>query len=208
MIRALFLVFFSHMVLSWLLSCSFVRDFVRWTQSGRTASIVQDVAPFLEVGDRVIDIGSGGCLVAEAWIKRGFSVTPVDIQNKSCVSGIQPVLYDGKNLPFADKAFDVALLITVLHHTPDPDRVLREAGRVARRVVIQEDVFRSTWQRYATYVMDSVLNMEFFGHPHTNRSETEWRKTFKRLNFSEVFGRTRRFWKIFLSATYSVRSPD
>lgn len=36
-------------------------------------------------------------------------------------------------LPFADAAFDVALMITSLEFMPDPARALREAARVARR---------------------------------------------------------------------------
>lgn len=191
-----------------LLRLSFVRRFVRWSQLGRTKAIMADISPSLKKGDRVVDIGSGGCSVADALMERGFFVTAVDVRDSSCVPSIKPVLYDGKHLPFADKSFDVALLITVLHHTPDPDQVLREAGRVAKRVILQEDVFRSTWQRYATYVMDSVLNLEFFGHPHTNRSESEWKRTFKKLGFSQVSGQARRFWKLFLSATYVMRSPD
>ncbi|MBP7005902.1 class I SAM-dependent methyltransferase [Patescibacteria group bacterium] len=191
-----------------LLRLSFVRRFIRWSQFGRTKAIMADISPSLKEGDRVVDIGSGGCSVADALMGRGFSVTAVDVRDSSCVPNIKPVLYDGKHLPFADKSFDVALSITVLHHTPDPDQVLREAGRVAKRVMIQEDVFRSTWQRYATYVMDSVLNLEFFGHPHTNKSESEWKQTFKQLGFSEVSGRVRRFWKLFLSVTYVMRSPD
>jgi ubiquinone/menaquinone biosynthesis C-methylase UbiE len=37
----------------------------------------------------------------------------------------KPVLYDGKKMPFKDNVFDAALLITVLHHTPDPESIVR-----------------------------------------------------------------------------------
>jgi SAM-dependent methyltransferase len=46
---------------------------------------------------------------------------------------------DGASLPFADGDFDVVLATAVLHHVPDPARVLAEMMRVARRAVFVSD---------------------------------------------------------------------
>jgi len=43
---------------------------------------------------------------------------------------------DAHYLPFANDAFDTAVLGDILEHSPDPLKMLREAGRVAYRVVI------------------------------------------------------------------------
>ncbi|MCH2440074.1 MAG: class I SAM-dependent methyltransferase [Candidatus Poseidoniia archaeon] len=45
------------------------------------------------------------------------------------MKGLDPVIFDGKQIPFEDDAFDLAIVLTVLHHTSNPEEVLREAMR-------------------------------------------------------------------------------
>jgi SAM-dependent methyltransferase len=40
--------------------------------------------------------------------------------------------YDGKRLPFDDASFDTVLNVQVLEHTPEPQHLVREMGRVLR----------------------------------------------------------------------------
>jgi len=56
---------------------------------------------------------------------------------------------DVRDLPYPDRAFDVALLSLTLHHLDDEDQItaLRELGRVARRAVIVGELERS-WPAY------------------------------------------------------------
>jgi len=42
---------------------------------------------------------------------------------------------DAHNLPFKDDEFDTAVLGDILEHSPDPVKMLSEAGRVAKKVV-------------------------------------------------------------------------
>ena len=51
---------------------------------------------------------------------------------------------DAKALPFGDAAFDVVFSNTILHHIPDPARLLAEACRVLRPggVLLVRDLFR------------------------------------------------------------------
>jgi ubiquinone/menaquinone biosynthesis C-methylase UbiE len=90
--------------------------------------------------------------------------------------------YDGQNLPFADRAFDVSLLVFVLHHTPEPLVVLREALRVARSgVVIVENHVAGRWRRPLTRAIDSIPHYRW-GVPvcyHSNTS-AEWQALFER----------------------------
>jgi SAM-dependent methyltransferase len=44
--------------------------------------------------------------------------------------GAADVLYDGRTLPFPDGSFDTVMSIQVLEHTPDPQRLVDEMGRV------------------------------------------------------------------------------
>jgi SAM-dependent methyltransferase len=45
--------------------------------------------------------------------------------------------YDGSAVPAADDAYDLALLSHVAEHVPDPAPLLREAGRLAPRVIVE-----------------------------------------------------------------------
>jgi SAM-dependent methyltransferase len=183
------------------------RFVVRRAGYARTADIIGDLLPVVPAGARVLDVGAGTCDVAAALTVRGRDVVALDVRDTSCVPGLRPQLYDGKRLPFEDASFDWALLIDVLHHT-DPDRLLAEAGRVARNVFVHEDVYSTERQRQLTRVMDAVLNLEFVGHPHANRDDAGWRATFARLGFVLEEASSRDFWRYFSCATYVLRSPS
>lgn len=140
----------------------------------------------LKKEDRVLDIGPGTCNVCEILLQKGYMVTPLDVRNVSFVPSIQPLLYNGNTMPFKDKSFDVALILTVLHHTLHPEKILKEAMRVSKKVIIIEETYSNIFHKYLTYFFDSLLNLEFFGHPHTNKNKKEWGEIFSKLGFSIV----------------------
>lgn len=152
----------------------------------RAAEIAARVLPHLHAGESVLDIGAGRALVADAILNAGHPTSIVDVANLSLVEHLQPRLYDGNTLPYADDAFDVALLLTVLHHIPDPDNTLREARRVAKRVIVMEDIYASAREKAFTQFGDSWLNWEWRGHPHSNRDDAGWRAAFAQLNLRVI----------------------
>jgi ubiquinone/menaquinone biosynthesis C-methylase UbiE len=136
---------------------------------------------YLDLADRVLDVGAGNCILCQELGRRGYDVVPVDLRNLRLVDEIVPVTYDGTTLPFGNDSFDVALVITVLHHAPDPDTVLAEVRRVARRIIVIEEIYENWVEKYFTYAVDSLFNLEFFSHPRSNRTDSEWRKAFQKL---------------------------
>jgi hypothetical protein len=130
------------------------------------------------------------------------------VRDWSCEPTVVPQLVDGVTLPYSDDAFAVGLLITVLHHTPDPEQVLAEAARVARRLIVMEDVHNNETQRLATMAMDSIVNLEFRGHPHSNRTDAEWRATFARHGLDVVSGWRKTYWRAFRTATYVLERRE
>ncbi|MHB1357651.1 MAG: class I SAM-dependent methyltransferase [Anaerolineae bacterium] len=147
----------------------------------RTAMIDDLIANWLQPNDRVLDLGTGSGFITRHLQNRGYIVTAVDVRNTSRCPEITPLLYDGLHLPFAKDSFDVCLLSTVLHHTPQPDLVIAEAMRVARRIIVIEDIYRTQLGRWSAIVGCSLANKQFRNHPHSNRSDADWQATFSRL---------------------------
>jgi ubiquinone/menaquinone biosynthesis C-methylase UbiE len=148
----------------------------------RAEDIFKKIEKYLGKNDKILELGAGTCHIVEFLRNRNFDVTPLDVINISFIDGINPIIYDGKTIPFKDNYFDISLLITVLHHCQDPEDVLKEAKRVSKKVIVIEDVYDNTFEKYVTFVWDSLINLEFFGHPHSNKSHKEWRETFKKLD--------------------------
>jgi len=149
-----------------------------------TLHTVSLVAPHVSPGASVLDVGCGEGYVMEELAARGagevFGVDVVDIRHERS----RPFrLYDGVELPFIDRRFDVVVLSFVLHHVPDDRKraLLREALRVCRgTVVIVEDT--------PATLLDRIMNRRH-GETYRRRikstasfgflTEGEWRWLFR-----------------------------
>jgi len=134
--------------------------------------------------------------------REGHNLTPLDVVDQTLSSEVEPLIYNGKKLPFDDNSFNTALILTVLHHTSNPKEILSEAKRVADKIIIVEDIYSNPIQKYLTFIVDSIVNMEFAGHPHSNKSDTEWKTTFNKLGLKLKATRYDRFLLFFRQATY------
>ena len=157
---------------------------------------------WLSSEDRILEIGSGPGSVLYEFRAAGFVVSGIDIRDTSADDDLRPDLYDGVTLPFADGAFDTALLLTMLHHTRDPDAILREAARVAHRLIIIEDVYDTVLQRRLTKAADTLTNLEFIGHPHTNRDDQGWLAAIDSLGLTVRHHAVYRVARVFQQAVY------
>ncbi len=145
------------------------------------------IRPYLPAGHRVLDVGCGKGGITRLLRRWGYDTVPLDVSDYSSFDDVRPILYDGGYLPFPDDSFDVVLLLTVLHHTPDPDSILEEAVRVSRRrLIVLEDTYYASEKMRLLQLMDSIVNREFRGHPHTNRTCREWREALTRLGLRVV----------------------
>ncbi|MBI2331604.1 MAG: methyltransferase domain-containing protein [Chloroflexi bacterium] len=144
------------------------------------------VSPYLNKGELILDIGPASCTVTETLIKQDLKVFPLDVENYSIVDTVLPTLYDGYRMPFKDNQFDTSLILFVLHHTPDPVQVLTEVKRVSRKILILEDIVTSPAHKSMTAALDSLMNLEFYDQPHTNKSDEEWRSIFGDLGLKLI----------------------
>lgn len=132
--------------------------------------------------DKVLDFGTGLGSLARYLNRRGIrNVTGLDVSTGHHTGDAsRVVVYDGKKIPFEDDAFDVGVACTVLHHIPDVDLSVSELFRTCRRVIIVEDVPTGPISDLVIKGLDSLANWEIWGHPHSNKTDAEWKECFRR----------------------------
>ena len=164
------------------------------------------IKDLLEPGDKILDIGSGNGGVLDLLINEGYNAEGIDVVDHNFYPGNKVQLYDGKNLPYSSKAYDKSLLLTVLHHTVNPECLVKEALRVSGQLIIIEDVYTSPLNKYLLFFVDSLVNFEFIDHPHSNKTNKEWLDFFKSLNVKVQFIRKDRIMGIFNQYTYLLEN--
>ncbi len=131
-----------------------------------------------------VDIGCGDGQIAYLLKREGKKVTPVDIKNLTDPKlNLKVTLYNGRHLPFANKKFDVGLLIFSLHHDKEPIKVLEEAIRVSREVLVMEVSYGVG--KILFKLIDGVQNSHNYFLPFWNSYQTHegWLTFFKKHNF-------------------------
>lgn len=86
---------------------------------------------------RVLEVGGGpGELAARVQDELGASVVALDISERMVeltrARGVEAIVGDAQELPFADGEFDLAIAAWMLYHVPDVPRALDELARVVR----------------------------------------------------------------------------
>jgi SAM-dependent methyltransferase len=96
-------------------------------------------------------------------------------------------------IPYADNSFDVVLFVDVLHHTRNPQVLLDEAARVARRCVIIKDHNSDGFLAAATLrFMDWVGNARYgVALPYNYLSAAEWGTAYDRAGLMPAECQTR-----------------
>ena len=118
------------------------------------------LAPLLPEAARVVDIGCGDGLVTSliAQARPDLAIEGVDVLVRE-QTHVPVRRFDGRRLPYGDRAVDAVLFVDTLHHTDDPRILLREARRVARRAIVIKDHTLDGWLAGPTLrFMDRVGN--------------------------------------------------
>ena len=154
--------------------------------------------------DSHIDIGNGPGSLLSVMRDQDYQIDGLDITDSAYRRELTAQIYDGHAMPFDAGAYDTALLSTMLHHTPDPDHILRESVRIANRLIIIEDVYNGPVMEWLTKRFDSLMNLEFKGHPHSNRTDAQWKATFAQMNMRLVSAQIYPVAGIFRQAVYVI----
>lgn len=93
-----------------------------------------------------------------------------------------------------------------MHHVSDPINLLKEAARVSKKIIIIEDVYNSTIQQCLTYIVDSLVNFEISGHPHTNKTDIQWRDQFDKHGLKLSTASVYNYIYLFRQAVYVLNT--
>jgi SAM-dependent methyltransferase len=89
-------------------------------------------------GSRVADLGCGSGVFTELLRREGYSSVGLDISPRlvalghSKYPGLALIEGDAENLPFDSESLDGVLLSGLVHHFPDPRRLIAEVRRVLK----------------------------------------------------------------------------
>ncbi len=111
-----------------------------WVHDRRTDRLSKLLAELIPQGSEVLDVGCGDGLLSRRIARRrpDATVRGIDVMIRKD-SHVPVDVFDGETIPGGDSSCDVVLFADVLHHTPDPMVLLREATRVARNAVVIKD---------------------------------------------------------------------
>lgn len=94
------------------------------------------------LNDKIAEIG---CAENPVFKGTPFKVTTVDHQINPEIQIFPDVKAEAEQLPFKDKEFDIVCEGELLEHVPDPQQVLKEAARVAKRKIVLTVPFEFLW---------------------------------------------------------------
>jgi SAM-dependent methyltransferase len=157
--------------------------------SRRAEKLTQALDALMPASATILDVGCGNGLISrnlqQLSPRRQFTGIDV-VERDTCLIPCQ--MYDGDTLPFGPASFDYVLFVDVLHHTPDAEKLLAQAKRIARRGIVLKDHYCESGLDYQTLAL-----MDWFGNaqygialPNNYKSTTEWRELFGRLGLREI----------------------
>ncbi len=150
--------------------------FVAWSDRVRADRVAQILRPHIH--GRTLDVG---CWNGEVASRLGDAVVGLDVVQPP-KPRIPVTLFDGRTIPYPDRAFDTVLCCTALHHADDQDALLAEMLRVGRRIVILEDSFDSTAERISVTLLHAI-GSRLVSLPYRRdgfRTSSEWCNLFER----------------------------
>ncbi|MBY9006921.1 MAG: class I SAM-dependent methyltransferase [Candidatus Lokiarchaeota archaeon] len=111
-------------------------------------------------GEKILDLGAGdGLLALEIKEQLGKEVVLVDVVDYNYTDLPLKIYNPEDTVPLADKEVDTTILFVVLHHTNNPEHLLKEAARVTKkRLVILEGSMEDDDTRVTNSFMDWFYN--------------------------------------------------
>jgi len=120
-------------------------------------------------GKRVLDVGCGGGILAEAMATRGAQVTGIDLAEKPLKVAMLHGMESGSGVSYrlvaaealaleAPESFDVVTCMEMLEHVPDPASIVRACAQLVRP---GGSVFFSTINRNPKSFLFAIVGAEY-----------------------------------------------
>lgn len=131
---------------------------------------VEWIAGHVELtGARVLDVGCGGGILAEAMAARGAQVTGIDLSDKALAVARLHLLESGQQVDYrkipvetlaaeSPASFDVVTCMEMLEHVPDPASVVRACATLVKP---GGQLFLSTLNRNPKSYLLAILGAEY-----------------------------------------------
>ena len=141
----------------------------------------------------ILDVGCGDGALDLALLERrsDIRIEGIDVLVRS-QTHIPVIKFDGSRIPFPDRSIEVVMFVDVLHHSDTPELLLREATRVASRMVVIKYHHRTgLGARARLRFMDRVGNARHgVALPYNYWSQEEWQSVFSTLALEVVLSNT------------------
>jgi SAM-dependent methyltransferase len=128
-------------------------------------------------GQQALDFGCGDGWFASSLgqLRVASDLVPLEVERRTR-SYVEPVLYDGRRIPYRDRTFDLVYAVDVLHHCDDPAAVLSDLMRVCSDLLLIKDhTWSSRTERGLLIALDELGNRRFgVRSPHRYQHGWEW----------------------------------
>jgi SAM-dependent methyltransferase len=123
---------------------------------------LEKVSSYLPTSGRILEIGAGAGWQAKRLSELGYNVTALDLNaNQLRSNAVFPVQdYDGHQIPFPDKYFDVVFSSNVLEHVVELDALEKEICRVVTQEGIMVHVLPTVAWRIWTSLTHPIYILQ------------------------------------------------
>ena len=156
---------------------------------GRRVRVLSDqLAALIPPAARILDVGCGDGTLDLLITRQRPDVSMVGVDVLVRPNARIPVQsFDGANIPYPDASFDAVMFVDVLHHTPDPHLLLREATRVGKMILIKDHFRENFFSDIRLRFMDWVGNAHHgVALPYNYWSRRQWSAAFGQLGLRTI----------------------
>lgn len=133
---------------------------------------------------KVLYVGHGNGQAVYAISLWNQNIVGLDIlKHKNSLAQNKMVLYNGEKIPFEDNSFETVICNYTLHHTSNPQNVLKELVRVSgKNIIIVEETYKNIFQKISLVFNDWLVN-KIAGQVVT----IFWNSYFSKKNIRNIF---------------------
>lgn len=153
--------------------------------SRRMARLTELISEMLEGSQKILDVGCGDGRIDSYLMSsnKEIEIIGIDVLVRDNTY-IDVIEYDGYHIPLKDNVVDTVMVIDVLHHVDDPQRLIKEMVRVTSDSIIIKDHIKVGVVSYIKLrLMDYVGNAHYHVRlPYNYLTKEQWDSVFMNNN--------------------------